>query len=142
MVPAEVCDSQDPVRLTLYGRDTDIKLVPPPARRALRNDFYVADTGFNVISSMRRVPEPHTLPSEVCNGQDPARSTLCGRDIDLTLPAPPGPDALRVTVFTLLTWYTIPVRQSGGCRSTTRYHTMCVMVKGFFSRRYADAIWI
>ena len=78
----------------------------------------------------------------VCDGQDPARSTLCGRDIDLTLPAPPGPDALHVTVFTLLTWYKIPVRQSGGCRSTTRYHIMCVMVKGFFSRRYADAIWI
>ena len=79
----------------------------------------------------------------VCDGQDPALSTLCGRDIDLTLPAPPGPDALHVTVFTLLTWYKIPVRQSGGCLlSTTRYHIMCVMVKGFFSRRYADAIWI
>ena len=82
------------------------------------------------------------IPAEVCDGQDPARSTLYGRDIDLRLPAPPGPDALHVTVFTLLTWYTIPVRQSGGCLSTTYYQTKYEMVKTRPVQRYTDVISI
>ena len=75
VIPAEVCDGEDPVRSTLHGRHTDITLlVPPPARRAMRNGFDVTDAVFNVRSSIRRLSEHHMIPAEVCDGQDPVSS--------------------------------------------------------------------
>ena len=76
MVSAEVCDGQDPVRSTLCRRDVDITLpVPPGARNAPCNGFYVTDAVYNTRLSIRRVSEHHMVPDEVCDGQDPARST-------------------------------------------------------------------
>ena len=59
------------------------------------------------------------VPAEVCDGQDPVRSTYYGRDTDITLPAPLGPDVLRVTGFTLRTRHAMLFRRSGGCLSIT-----------------------
>ena len=56
------------------------------ARHAPRNGFDVTDAVCNTRSTIRRVSEHHMVPAEVCDGQDSARSTLCGRDIDTTLP--------------------------------------------------------
>ena len=100
------------------------------------------DTTYDTRSSIRRLPEHHMVPAEECDGQDPTESTSCGRDIDTTLPPPPGSDTLRVTILTLLTRYTIPVRQSGGCLRTTWYQPRCAMVKSRLGRRHADAISI
>ena len=49
---------------------------------------------------------------------------------------------LRVTVWTLLTRYTIPVRRSGGYLSTPWYQPRCVMVRTRPARRHADVISI
>jgi hypothetical protein len=54
------------------------------------NGFDVTDAVYNARSSIRRVPEHHMVPAEVCDGQDPAGSTSCGRKIDITLPPPPA----------------------------------------------------
>ena len=87
MIPAEVCDGQDPVRSTLYGRDIEINNAPggPEYGNAPCNGFDVTDAVFNVRSSIRRVSEHHMIPAEVCDGQDPIHSTLYGRDIDITV---------------------------------------------------------
>ena len=60
----------------------------PGARGGARNDaprngFDVTDAVFNVSSSIRRLFEHHMIPAEVCDGQDPVRSTLYGRDIEI-----------------------------------------------------------
>ena len=52
--------------------------------------FDVTDAVYNTRSSIRWLTEHHMVPAEVCDGQDPARSTLCGRDIDTTLLPPRG----------------------------------------------------
>ena len=57
-----------------------------------RDGFDVTDAVYNTLSSIRRVPEHHMMPGEVCDGQDPARSTSYGRDTDIMLPVPPGPE--------------------------------------------------
>ena len=59
------------------------------ARRAPRNGFDVTDVVYNTRSSIRRVSEHHIVSDEVCNGQDPARSTLYGRDLDKSIPGTP-----------------------------------------------------
>ena len=59
----------------------------PGVRHAPRNGLYVTDAVHNTRSSIKRVPEHPMIPAEVCDGQDPARSTSCGRDVDETLPA-------------------------------------------------------
>ena len=91
---------------------------PGTSNDAPRNGFDVTDAVFNVRSSIRRLFEHHMIPAEVCDGQDPVRSTLYGRDIEINN-APGGPETLRVTVLTLLTRYSMSVRRSGGCLSTT-----------------------
>ena len=68
----------------------------PPAAPP-RNGLNVTDAVYNTRSSIRRVPEHPMVPAKVCDGQDPARSTSCGRHIDTTLP-PRGQTRLRVTV--------------------------------------------
>jgi len=118
---------------TLLPRGSD---TPP------RNGLYVTDAVYNTRSSIRRVPEHPMVPAEACDGQDPARSTSCGRDIDTTLLPPRGQTHLRVTVCTLLTRYTTPVRRSGGYLSTPWYHPRCVMVRTRPARRHADVISI
>ena len=60
------------------------RLRPP----APHNGFDVTDAVYNDRSSIRRVPEHHMVPAEVCDGQDPAGSMSCGREIDITLPPP------------------------------------------------------
>jgi hypothetical protein len=62
--------------------------------------------------------------------------------ISIQRSATPGSDMLRVTVFTFLTRYTIPVRRSGGCLCTAWYQPMCVMVRTRPDRRHAGAISI
>ena len=114
----------------------------PAPPRPPRNSLDVNDAAYNPRSSTRRVPEHHMVPAEVCDAQDPARSTSCGRDIDTTLLPPRGQTRLRVTVCTLLTRYTIPVRRSGGYLSTPWYQPRCVMVRTRPARRHADEISI
>ena len=63
-----------------------------------RNGLNVTDAVYNTRSSIRRVPEHRMVPAEVCDAQDPAVSTSCGRDIDTTLLPPRGQTRLRVTV--------------------------------------------
>jgi hypothetical protein len=69
----------------------------PPAAPP-RNGLNVTDAVYNTRSSIRRVPEHPMVPAKVCDGQDPARSTSCRRDIDTTLLPPRGQTRLRVTV--------------------------------------------
>ena len=66
--------------------------------RPPRNGLYVTDAVYDTRSSIKRVPEHLMVPAEVCDGQDPARSTSCGRDVDATLLPPRGQTRLRVTV--------------------------------------------
>ena len=65
---------------------------PGPDTHALRNGFDVTDAVYNTRSSIRRVSEHHMVPAEVCDGQDPAKSTSWGRDIDTTLRRPRAPE--------------------------------------------------
>ena len=110
---------------------------------APRNGFDVTDAVFNVSSSIRRLFEHHMIPAEVCDGQDPVRSTLYGRDIEINnAPGTRGPETLRVTVLTLLTQYSMSVRRSGGYLSTTWYQPRCVMVRTRPDRRHGHAISI
>ena len=69
----------------------DATLAPARGARndAPRNGFDVTDAVFNVCSSIRRLPEHHMIPVEVCDGQDLVRSTLYGRDIEINY-APGG----------------------------------------------------
>jgi hypothetical protein len=49
---------------------------PTELRRALRNGFHYAHAECNAHWWIRRLPEEHRMvPAEVCDGQDPARST-------------------------------------------------------------------
>ena len=44
----------------------------------------MTDVRYNIRSSINRVPEHRMVPAEVCDGQEQARSTLDGREVDLT----------------------------------------------------------
>jgi hypothetical protein len=50
----------------------DTTLPPPPGwpgpRHAPRNGYDVTDAVYNTRSSIRRVPEHHMVPAEVCDG--------------------------------------------------------------------------
>ena len=98
MVPAEVYDDQEPVHSTLYGREIDITLPASHPRNTLCNGFDVTDAACNVFSSIRRMYEHHMVPAGVYDGQEPAHSTLYGREIDITAPGAPRPETLRETV--------------------------------------------
>ena len=79
------------VRIRPARRHADVMSIRrscrPGVRHAPRNGLYVTDAAYNTRLSIRRVPEHHMVLAEVCDGQDPARSTSCGRDVDTTLPA-------------------------------------------------------
>ena len=87
MVPADVCDGQDQARSTSGGREVDLTTRQYAYQRRSCNGLNATDVGYNIHSSTNRLPEHHMVPAEVCDGQDPVRSTSCGRDIDTTLPA-------------------------------------------------------
>ena len=85
MVPAEVCDGQEQARSTLDGREVDLTTRRiAHARDGSRNGLTVTDVRYNIRSSTNGLPEHHMIPAEVCDGQEQARSTLDGREVDLT----------------------------------------------------------
>ena len=51
------------------------RTVCTPREGAPSNGFYVTDAVCNTRSSIGRVSEHHMIPAEVCDGQDPVRST-------------------------------------------------------------------
>ena len=84
MVPADVCDGQEQARSTSDGREVDLTTRLYAHQRSLRNGLNVTDVGYNIRSSTNRLPEHRMVPAEVCDGQEQARSTLDGREVDLT----------------------------------------------------------
>jgi hypothetical protein len=85
MVPADVCDGQEQGRSTLDGREVDLTGVVDGVRhRRSRNGLTVTDVSYNIRSSTRRLPEHRMVPTDVCDGQEQARSTSGGREVDLT----------------------------------------------------------
>ena len=85
MVPAEVCDGQEQARSTSDGREVDLTTRRiAHARDGSRNGLTVTDVRYNIRSSINRIPEHRMVPAEVCDGQEQARSTLDGREVDLT----------------------------------------------------------
>ena len=84
MVPAEVCDGQEQARSTSDGREVDLTTRQYAHQRRSRNGLNVTDVGYNIHSSTNRLPEHRMVPAEVCDGQEQARSTLDGREVDLT----------------------------------------------------------
>ena len=85
MEPAEVCDSQEQARSTSERREVDLITTRQYAhQRRSRNGFNVTDVGYNIYSSTNRLSEHRMVPAEVCDGQEQARSTLDGREVDLT----------------------------------------------------------
>ena len=49
-----------------------------------RNGSTVTDVRYHIRSSTNRLPEHRMVPAEVCDGQEQARSTSDGREVDLT----------------------------------------------------------
>ena len=84
MIPADVCDSQEQARSTSDGRELDLTTRQYAHQRSSRNGLNVTDVGYNIHSSANRLPEHRMVPAKVCDGQDQARSTLEGREVDLT----------------------------------------------------------
>ena len=84
MVPAEVCDSQEQARSTSDGREVDLTTRQYAHQRRSRNGLNATDVGYNIHSSTNRLHEHRMVPAEVCDGQEPARSTLEGRELDPT----------------------------------------------------------
>jgi hypothetical protein len=84
MVPADVCDGQEQARSTSGGREVDLTTVDGVRHRRSRNGLTVTDVSYNIRSSTRRLPEHRMVPADVCDGQDQARSTSGGREVDLT----------------------------------------------------------
>ena len=62
----------------------ELQLHTAHARDGSRNGLTVTDVRYNIRSSTNRVPEHRMVPAEVCDGQEQARSTLDGREVDLT----------------------------------------------------------
>jgi hypothetical protein len=84
MVPAEVCDGQEQARSTSDSREVDLTTRQYAHQRRSRNGLTVTDVGYNIHSSTNRLPEHRMVPAEVCDGQEQVRSTLDGREVDLT----------------------------------------------------------
>ena len=84
MVCTEVCDAQEPARSTSDGRELDLTTRQYAHQRRSRNGLNVTDVRYNIHSSTNRLSEHRMVPPEVCDGQEPARSTLEGREVDLT----------------------------------------------------------
>ena len=84
MVPAEVCDGQEQARSTLDGREVDLTTRQYVYQRRSRNGSTVTDVRYHIRSSTNRLPEHRMVPAEVFDGQDQARSTSGGREVDLT----------------------------------------------------------
>ena len=73
MIPADVCDGQEPACSTFNGRRTDVTFTRcSPWPVALRNGFDVTEALYRVHSSIGRLPEHHMVPANVCDGQEPA----------------------------------------------------------------------
>ena len=80
-----MCDAQEPARSTLDGREVDLTTRRIAlARGGSRNGLTVTEVMYNIRSSTNRLPEHLMVPLEVWGGQERARSTLDGREVDLT----------------------------------------------------------
>jgi len=84
VVPPDVCDGQEQARLTSDGREVDLTTRRCACQRRSRNGLTVTDVGYNIRSSTNGFPGHRVVPTEVCDGQEQARSTLSGREVDLT----------------------------------------------------------
>ena len=80
-----MCDAQEPARSTLDGREVDLTTRRIAlAQGGSRNGLAVTKVRYNIRSSTNRLPEHLMVPPEVCGGQERARSTLDGREVDLS----------------------------------------------------------
>ena len=80
-----MCDAQEPARSTLDGREIDLTTRRIAlARGGSRNGLTVTEVMYNIRSSTNRLPEHLMVPLEVWGAQERARSTLDGREVDLT----------------------------------------------------------
>ena len=85
MICAEVCDAQEPSGSTFCGRKIDLTTCPiAHARDRSCNGLTVADVGYSTYSSTGWLSERRMVPSEVCDGQKQALSTLDRREVDLS----------------------------------------------------------
>ena len=55
-----------------------------PQTRARRNGLSCTMLIHSIRSQIRRLPEHRMVPADVCDGQEQGRSTLDGREVDLT----------------------------------------------------------
>ena len=56
----------------------------PRTLRSVRNGCGITKSVYNALSSFGRLTEYLVVPAGVCNGQEPARLTLDGRQTDQT----------------------------------------------------------
>ena len=69
------------------------------AESALCNGFHYTEAVCDARWSIRRLSEHHVMSCDVCDGQDPTRSTYYGRGIDFAHAHTRDQKALCVTVF-------------------------------------------
>jgi hypothetical protein len=55
----------------------------PDQKSAPRNGFHYTEAACDARWWIRRMSEHHMLSGNVCNGQDPTRSTYYGRETDI-----------------------------------------------------------
>ena len=92
-------DAQEPARSTLDGREVDLTTCRIAlARGGVRNGLTVTEVRYNIRSSNNRLPEHLMVPPEVCGGQERVRSTMDGREVDLTTSPNACARGARVTV--------------------------------------------
>ena len=113
----------------------------PPANRL--QCTYSSKVGTEVrhdaVSSIERMYDDHMVSLEVCDAQEPAGSTFCGREIDPTASPTTRTRVVCITVIPLRRLSTTSVRRSDGCLRTARYVPRCVMLKSRPDRRFVVA---
>ena len=82
MLPAEVCDGNEPPRSTSHRREFDLTRVLDAPMLRDGNGLDVTDAAYTINSSIGRLYEHRGMSAEVSDAHDLARLALYGREID------------------------------------------------------------